>query len=168
MKHDPKFRFMADTTTAILDVRRRFAAPRQLVWDCHTRSELLDRWFAPKPMTTRTASMEFREGGHWHHAMIAEDGTEYWGIVRYDTIDPIDGYTTTDFFSDPSGTPNEDLPASSWVVRFTEDGADATLVHSRITYASPEDLQTVIDMGMEEGMASTFEKLDETLASLTS
>jgi uncharacterized protein YndB with AHSA1/START domain len=47
MKADLRFEFLADKDRRILTVIREFAAKRQLVWDCHTRSELLDRWFAP-------------------------------------------------------------------------------------------------------------------------
>ncbi|GGE16814.1 activator of HSP90 ATPase [Primorskyibacter flagellatus] len=166
MRHDPAYRFLADAQSGTIRIRRSFAAPRQMVWDCHTRADLLDQWFAPKPLTTKTAAMDFREGGQWHHAMVAPDGTEYWGIVRFDTINPIDGYTTTDFFSDAGGARNTALPSSTWDVRF-EDTETGTRVSTLIAYASPEDLRTVIDMGMEEGMTATLEKLDELLARLT-
>ncbi|MBV7408109.1 SRPBCC domain-containing protein [Maritimibacter sp. DP1N21-5] len=166
MKPDLRFQFSGDMTTGVLTVRRDFAARRDVVWDCHTKSELLDKWFAPKPLSTMTKSMEFREGGHWHYAMIDEDGTHYWGRTDYKTITPTTGYTTTDAFTDETGAPNEEMPISQWSTRFSDEGA-GTRVENVIDYGSPEALQTVIDMGMEEGIASTFEKLDETLAALT-
>ena len=52
------FDFIANKENNTLTIRREFAAKRQLVWDCHTKSELLDRWFAPKPLTTKTKSMD--------------------------------------------------------------------------------------------------------------
>ena len=130
------------------------------------RHVVLDQWFAPKPMTTRTAHMDFRVGGRWHHAMIGEDGSEYWGIVEYREIDPIDRYATTDYFSDAEGSRNDALPSSDWEVTFSEAG-DATTVRSVIQYASPEALEQVIAMGMEPGMTTTFEKLDELLLKLS-
>ena len=78
MKHLLQFDFLADKEKNTLTIRREFMANRQLVWDCYTKSDLLDRWFAPKPFTTKTKSMEFREGGHWHYAMVEPDGKEYW------------------------------------------------------------------------------------------
>lgn len=165
MAPDLRFDFMADLQKGVLTVAREFAAPRQLVWDCHTQSALLDKWFAPKPMTTFTKAFDFREGGRWHHAMIAPDGTDYWGLVEYLSISPIDGYRTRDHFSDAEGRINPDLPGSVWDVVFHDQG-DRCLVRSVITYPSSADLQTVIDMGMKPGMASTFETLDETLETL--
>jgi uncharacterized protein YndB with AHSA1/START domain len=65
MKNTMQFDFIVDKEKNTLTVKREFAANRQLVWDCHTKSELLDQWFAPKPLTTKTKSMAFRDGGHW-------------------------------------------------------------------------------------------------------
>lgn len=61
---------------------------------------MLDRWFAPKPLTTKTKHMEFKEGGYWHYAMLTPDGQAYWRRVDYLTIRPIDGYATLDGFTD--------------------------------------------------------------------
>ena len=72
-----------DSTQNTMTVRRSFDADRQLVWDCHTKSSLLDQWFSPKPLTTRTKFMDFSEGGHWHYAMIMPDGQRFWGRMDY-------------------------------------------------------------------------------------
>src|SRR5688572_32700048 len=79
MKNTLQFDFIVDKEKNTLTLKREFAANRQLVWDCYTKSELLDRWFAPAPLTTKTKSMDFRPGGHWIYAMVDPDGKEYWG-----------------------------------------------------------------------------------------
>jgi uncharacterized protein YndB with AHSA1/START domain len=162
MRPDLRFDFLADRANSTLTINREFDAKRQLVWDCHTKSALLDRWFAPVPLTTRTSHMDFRPGGYWHYAMITPDGQEYWNRLDYETIDPIDGYTAKDGFCDATGTVNRDMPRSNWSVSFT-DASDRTLVTTVVSYASPDDLQKVIDMGMKEGMESTLGRLDELL-----
>ena len=159
------FEFLPDKQKNTLTIRREFSADRQLVWDCYTKRELLDQWFAPKPMTTKTKSMDFREGGHWHYAMVMPDGTEYWGLTSYLRIKPIDYFSTLDAFSNAAGEIDQDLPRAEWLVNFHEKGANA-LVHTVITYASLSDLEKVIQMGMEQGMAATLEKLDELLLRL--
>lgn len=159
MTHKPNFRFAADLTTATITLRRDFAAPRKTVWDCYSKPELLDRWFAPSPLTTRTKHMEFREGGYWHFAMIDPSGAEYWSRQEYVRIDPIESFTARDSFTDETGVPNPDLPGANMTMTFTDKG-QITEVHSLVSYASPEALQQVIDMGMEQGIAATFDKLD--------
>lgn len=162
MNNNLQFDFVADKVKNTLTVRREFLAGRQLVWDCHTKSELLERWFAPAPLSTKSKSMDFREGGHWHYAMVEPNGTEYWGYTEYLRINPIDYYTALDAFSNAEGEINESLPRAEWLVTFT-DKDENTLVETIVTYKSLADLETVIQMGMEDGMRSTLSKLDELL-----
>ncbi|MEQ9209596.1 MAG: SRPBCC domain-containing protein, partial [Pseudomonadales bacterium] len=77
MKNNLLFDFIVDKKKNTLTIKREFAGNRQLVWDCYTKSELLDQWFAPRPLSTKTKSMDFSEGGHWHYAMVESDGKEY-------------------------------------------------------------------------------------------
>ena len=161
-----QFDFVVDKEKNTLIMRREFAADRQLVWDCYTKQKYLDQWFAPKPFSTKTKSMDFSEGGHWHYAMVDPDGKEYWGYTEYVSINPIEEYVSLDAFSDETGAINSELPRASWIMTF-EDAEDHTFVHTVVTYESLEDLETVINMGMETGMESTLEKLDMLLETLT-
>ncbi len=167
MSTNLQFDFLVNKENNTLTLRREFAANRQLVWDYYTKSELLDQWFAPKPLTTKTKSMDFKAGGHWHYAMVdTSSGAEYWGWTEYTSINPIDGYTTLDAFSNEAGEINAELPRANWVVTFTDLG-EKSAVETVVTYASLTDLETVIQMGMEEGMKSTLERLDELLLTLS-
>lgn len=167
MKLDALFDFAVDREKGAITVKREFAARRQLVWDCHTRAELLDRWFAPKPLTAQTKHLDFREGGHWHFAMVTPDGQSYWSRLDYVRITPIDGYEALDSFSDEAGAVNTALPQARWGVSFTESGPKQTIVTTAIHYASPADVEKVIAMGLKDGLISTMQRLDELLASLT-
>lgn len=162
MNHTLQFDFIADKQKHTITVKREFAAHRQLVWDCHTKSELLDKWFAPKPLTTKTKSMQFKEGGHWIYAMVDPDGKEYWGRTEYVKINPIDYYQTKDAFADENGDVNPDLPTARWDVTFSDKG-EHTLVQTVVSYHSLEALETVLNMGMREGLESTLQRLDELL-----
>lgn len=166
MKHHLQFDFNADKKNNTLTIRREFLAERKLVWDCYTKSELLDQWFAPKPLTTKTKSMDFREGGHWHYAMVEPNGTEYWGLTEYQKIKPVDFYKALDAFSNAEGEINKELPRAEWLVTFTDKGENA-LVETIVTYKSLTDLETVIQMGMEQGMMATLKKLDELLLKIS-
>jgi len=166
MKNTMQFDFLVDKEKNTMTVKREFAAGRQLVWDCHTKSELLNQWFAPKPFTTKTKTMDFREGGHWHYAMIGPDGQEYWARMDYLKIKPIESYSLLDAFCDESGVLNAALPRANWAVAFHEKGEDHCLVQTVVTYQSLADLEKVIEMGMKEGLTMTLENLDDLLARL--
>ena len=166
MKNTLQFDFLVDKEKNTITVKKEFAADRQLVWDYHTKSELLDQWFAPQPFTTKTKVMEFREGGRWIYAMVDPDGKEYWGRMDYLKIDPINSYEALDAFCDDKGEPNPDLPRSTWDVTFTELGENS-LVQTVVSYKSLADLEAVIQMGMKEGLTSTLERLDSLLETLS-
>jgi uncharacterized protein YndB with AHSA1/START domain len=160
-----QFDFLTNKENNTLTIRREFLAERQLVWDCHTKSELLNQWFAPAPLTTKTKSMDFKNGGHWHYAMIDPNGPEYWGWTEYNNIKPIESYETLDAFSNAEGLINKDLPRAKWEVTFSEKGEN-TIVQTIVYYASLNDLETVINMGMKDGMVATLTKLDTLLLTL--
>lgn len=162
MKDTPLLEFIADKSSGKLSMKRNFRAERPLVWDCWTKTELLEQWFAPKPMTTKTGSRKFENGGHWHYAMVDSNGTEYWGYTEYVSVQPVDFFTTIDHFSNDKGELNNDLPGARWKVEFIDNG-ETTDVIIDILYNSPGDLEKVLEMGMRQGMEMTLEKLDELL-----
>lgn len=165
MKNTLQFDFLVDKEKNTITIKREFAANRQLVWDCHTKSEFLDRWFAPKPFTTKTKFMDFKEGGHWLYAMVEPEGKEYWGRMDYLKIKPVKSYTALDAFCDEKGDLNPDLPRATWDVVF-QDLGENSLVQTVVTYNSLGDLEVVIQMGMKEGLTSTLERLDDLLLTL--
>ena len=165
MRPDLRYDFDVDMPTHRLTVVREFDAPLPRVWDCHTRSELLDQWFAPPPLTTVTRNFDFRDGGHWHYAIVDPDGNEYWSLVEYLTITPQRGYLSRDYFVDAERRVNPEMPGANWDVTFEDHGA-RSIVRTVVTYASEADLQTVIDMGMREGLSLTLERLDDLLETL--
>lgn len=165
MSHTLQFDFVVNKDNKSLNIKREFAAKRQTVWDCYTKQELLDRWYAPKPLSTRTKSMDFREGGHWVFAMIEPSGTEHWSRTDYLEIKPKEYFTGIDSFCNNEGEVNPQYPSSKMEVKFS-DLNEHTLMETVVTYDSAEALQTVIAMGMEGGLKSTLESLDDLLLKL--
>ena len=165
MKNTLQFDFLVDKEKNTITVKKELAANRQLVWDCYTKSELLDQWFAPQPFTIETKAMEFREGGHWLYAMKDPEGKEYWGRMDYLKIKPVENYSALDAFCDNKGEINKDLPRAQWNVDF-KDLAENSLVETVVTYDSLADLEAVIQMGLQEGLTATLSRLDDLLEKL--
>lgn len=155
--------FTVDRENNQLHVTREFAAPVAPVWAAWTTAELLDQWWAPKPWQARTKTMEFREGGHWHYAMVGPDGETHWGWADYHTIQPQDGFAASDAFCDAEGNVNREVPQAKWTARFSGAGGRTT-VKMVTTYTSLEDLETILSMGMKEGLTMALTNLDALLA----
>lgn len=159
MTHTLQFDFLVNKENNTITVRREFAAGRQLVWDCHTKNELLEQWFAPQPWKARTKTMDFRDGGHWLYAMCGPAGEEHWARMDYISILPIESYKAWDGFCDADGNMNPNLPRAEWHATFTEM-SENTLVETVVTYQSLGDLEAIIQMGMKEGLTMALDQLD--------
>lgn len=165
MKNSLFFDFTVDKETKTVYVKREFAGPLQLVWDCWTKPELTDQWWAPKPYRAVTKSIDFREGGRWLYAMISPENEYHWCKADFKKIELLKSYSALDAFCSEDGTTNESFPRSFWTNSFFED-QDKTMVHVEIKYDSLEDLEKIISMGFKEGFTMGLGNLDELLETL--
>ncbi|MES2592938.1 MAG: SRPBCC domain-containing protein [Bacteroidota bacterium] len=159
------FDFTVNKENKTITIKREFAAELALVWDAYTKSEILDKWWAPSPWKAKTKTMDFREGGHWHYAMVGPEGEEHWALANYTSIQTQKKFTGLDAFADKDGNVNTEMPQSTWEVTFTDKG-EHTLVEFLISYADLAQLEETIKMGFKEGMTIAMEGLDELLPSL--
>src|SRR6476620_501148 len=79
-------------------VVREFEGTPEQVWQAWTESEVLDKWWAPKPWKAKTKKMDFREGGSWLYCMEGPDGTQAWCRVDYQTMIPNKSFTAVGAF----------------------------------------------------------------------
>lgn len=144
---------------ATFEARREFSATLPLVWRAWTEAELLDRWWAPTPWKCETILMDFREGGRWNYNMIGPDGEKHGGIQLFETIVKEDFFSGKDAFADEQGNIIENLPVCAWKNTFitSEKG---TLVISLARYPDKATLETVIKMGMSEGLTMAHNQLE--------
>ena len=159
MSNKPVFEFSVDKENNTIKIKREFVAELPLVWDAYTKSEIMDLWWAPKPWKTKTKSQDFREGGHWHYAMVGPEGEIHWCWADYLKIQLQKHYSGLDGFADENGNINKELPQSAWGVDFTSLG-EKTLVNYAITFPDLAQLETTLQMGFKEGMTMAMENLD--------
>lgn len=152
--------FTIDEQDATLTVERIFSAPPSQVWQAMTDATLLDRWWAPRPWRAQTLHMDFQVGGYWHYAMKGPDGDEHYGRMSFVEIEPGRRYKAIDVFADASGEANDELPKQTFVTTLAEDGHGTKLV-TVIRYESLEDLEKIIEMGMQEGLTIAQDQLEQ-------
>ena len=156
--------FIVNKDTKTVSITKEFDATRDQVWDAYTKVELLDQWWAPKPMASRTTVMDFREGGRRFYAMVSPEGQERWVLQQYKSITPKTNFKLFNAFADENE--NLELPGSDWDLNFSEhDGT--TTVHISIYNESLERLERMIEYGFREGTMAQLQNLEELLAHLT-
>jgi uncharacterized protein YndB with AHSA1/START domain len=147
----------------MLRVERTFDAPRELVFKAFTEPDRIAQWWGPRGWQTTNYRMDVRPGGQWHYCMRGPDGMESWGIATYREIVEPERIVYVDSFSDAEGNVSENMPSMLISMEFLDDSGRTRLL-SHTEFASPEALQSVIDMGMVEGLTETWDRLEEYLA----
>jgi len=99
--------------------------------------------------------------------MTGPDGEKYHGWWRVIAVDPPHSLVIEDGFADDSGRPNDDLPTTSIEVRLTAATAAKTRTTITSRFASIADMEQVIAIGQDEGMALAVGQIDAILAAPT-
>ena len=165
------FNFKVNKSTSTVFVDKEFDAELSLVWDAFTKQEILDQWWAPKPLISKTKHMDFRVGGRRFYAMVSPDGAEIgWQIFDYTSITPKSNFKCLSVFADKDETPH--LPGANWDLTFSEEDAclpdrqRITKVSISIYFESLEELEKMIEMGFKEGFTVTLNELTSLLKTL--
>ena len=162
---------MAEATTKVVtDLEKRellaervFNAPRELVFKAWSEPEALMQWWGPREWPLTVCNLDFRPGGIWHYCMTGPKGEEAWGRGVFSEIVPPERIVYSDSFSDAEGKVAENMPTMIISVDFISEGAK-TRVRSLAQFASAQELQSVLDMGVVEGLTETWDRLEEYLA----
>jgi uncharacterized protein YndB with AHSA1/START domain len=139
---------------------RDFDAPRELVFDAWTKPELLRRWLGVRGgWTFAVCVVDLKVGGAYRFVWRGPKGQEmgmggvYREIVRPERI------VATEKFDDPW----YEGEALDTTVLVEKNGK--TTVTTTGLYASREIRDAVLRSPMETGVAESYDKLDEVLAS---
>ena len=143
-----------------LVMTRDFAAPRKLVYDAHTKPELVRQWLlGPPGWTMPVCDMDVRVGGRYRWEWRKEtDGTTMGMGGAYREVKAPERLVSTEKFDD-AWYPGESLNTLVLV----EKGGRTTLTQT-MRYESREAREAVIKSGMEQGVAASYDRLDDVLA----
>ena len=139
-------------------ITRVFDAPRRLVFDAHTKAELVRRWLlGPPGMSMPVCETDLRVGGKYRYVWRRDsDGVEMalGGVFR--EIVPPERIVRTEKFEPP------------WygevlvTMLLAEQGGQTTLTQT-ILFDSQQNRDTVLKSGMEKGLTMSYARLEELL-----
>jgi uncharacterized protein YndB with AHSA1/START domain len=137
---------------------RVFDAPRDLVFDALTKPELLKRWLTGPPgWTLEVCQIDLKVGGTCRYVWRGPDGTEMgMGGVHREIVPPERIVSTQLFDEDWTGG-----EAVGSMVLTERDGK--TTITNTILYSSREARDAVLKTPMEQGMAQSYNRLEELL-----
>jgi uncharacterized protein YndB with AHSA1/START domain len=140
-------------------ITREFSAPRHLVYRAFTEPELVRRWWAGDRGTVTSIEADLRVGGRWRYVMTANGGFEVGFTGEFREIVPDERIVRTEIFE-----PMPDAGALS-TATFTDLG-DRTAVAILVEHTSKQNRDAHVNSGMEDGMNSSLDLLDQVAGSL--
>jgi uncharacterized protein YndB with AHSA1/START domain len=144
-----------------LVMTRAFEAPRTLVFEALTRPELVQRWLTGAPgWSLAICEIDLRVGGSYRYVWRGSEGAEMGMGGIYREIVVPERVVATEKFDD-AWYPGEALVTMA----LTEEAGRTTLTQT-VLYESREALEGVLKSPMEGGVAYTYDRLADLLATL--
>ncbi|MGE0394432.1 MAG: SRPBCC domain-containing protein [Vicinamibacterales bacterium] len=152
-----------DPANLTMTVEAEFAAPVERVWNAYADPRQLEKFWGPPGWPATFERHDFAPGGRSAYYMTGPNGEKsrgYWEFVR---VDAPTEFEVLDGFAQDNGAPNPNMPAMRMHVKLLADGARTKVVFVS-TFSSLEAMETVLKMGMEEGLRAALNQADALFA----
>lgn len=139
---------------------RVFDAPRELVWKVYTDPALMPQFWGFRTSTTIVAKMDVRVGGEWRYIAKDADGNEHAFRGVYKEVHAPERLTYTFEYESMAGHVCTDT------LTFVALPDGKTRIEARTTFDNLQDLEEMLQSGMEEGSIETWDRLEELLSTI--
>lgn len=142
-----------------ITMQRSLKAPRELVYRAMTDPDLIPKWWGQRSTTTVVDKFDARVGGDWRFIQKGENGEEYAFRGTFLELDPPSKIVQTFEFEPMPGHVVTDSMTLTEI-----EGGTLVLINSK--FANKEDLEGMLQSGMEAGANESYDQLEELLATL--
>ena len=153
-----------DAEALTLTVVADFAVSRQRLWDAYVDARQIEKFWGPPTYPSTFTRHDAFAGGRSHYTMTGPEGDQHGGYWVWESVDAPRQFVVTDGFADLEGNPVESMPVMRAEFAFDETPTGSRLTVTS-TFASAEQLEQVVAMGMEEGLQESMSQIDAVLAS---
>ena len=152
-----------DYEALTLTIVNEFDAGVDRVWQLWEDPRQLERWWGPPTWPATFTAFEFAPGGQARYHMTGPEGEKAHGWWKFLAISRPTGLEIEDGFADTNGDPDPNTPSGTMRITLEDLGG-----RTRMTIESHNDtveqLQELVEMGMEEGMKEALGQIDAILA----
>jgi uncharacterized protein YndB with AHSA1/START domain len=144
-------------------VTREFTAPRQLIFDAHTKPEMVKRWLlGPDGWSMPVCEIDLRVGGKYRYRWRQVGGKSEFGFTGtfLEIVAPAKLVSTERF----DGVLDQGEAINTWLL--TEQ-ADKTVLTLTMRYPSKEARDGALQSGMNDGIEMSFVRLEAQFAAAT-
>lgn len=153
-----------DPTALTLTITADFAAEVKRVWQLWADPRSLERWWGPPGYPATFTEHDLVPSGRVVYFMTSPEGERYYGTWRVLEVDEPTRIEVEDAFADSEGQPDATQPISRMAVALDGRSDGGTRMVITTTFASTEDMEKSLAMGMDEGMREAVGQIDALLA----
>ena len=152
-----------DPTALTMTVVCEWDAPIASVWQLWADPRKLERWWGPPTYPATVVEHDLRPGGKVSYFMTSPEGKRYHGWWKVVAVEEPHRLDLEDGFADADGKPDDTMPTTQSTVTFAELPSGATRMLIEARFPSPEAMNQMLEMGMEEGLAAAIGQIDALL-----
>jgi uncharacterized protein YndB with AHSA1/START domain len=156
-----------DLDALTMTVTADFAASRQRLWEAYTDPRQIERFWGPVDWPATFTRHDVFVGGRSAYVMSGPDGERSAGFWEFLAVDEGRFFEVRDGFSDEHGEENSAMPSMRMTFSFDDTDHGSRLVTTTY-FGSLDQLEQLLEMGMEAGMTSAMSQIDAVLADLES
>ena len=135
------------------------------LWEAYLDPRQLERFWGPPTYPAVFLRHDAAPGGLSAYAMTGPAGDVSRGYWRWLTVEPHRLFEVLDGFAHPDGSPNTAMPSMRMVFRFEETPTGARVTTTTF-FATTAELESLLEMGMEQGLTLAMGQMDQVLADL--
>lgn len=140
-----------------------FDASTERVWQLWDNPRQLERWWGPPGYPATFVDHDLSPGGRATYYMTGPEDEKYHGWWQILEVDAPNYLEIRDGFADDQGNRNSEMPETTTRVAIAAI-ADGTRMTLTTAFASVEDMEQLVEMGMEEGLTLAVGQIDDVLA----
>jgi uncharacterized protein YndB with AHSA1/START domain len=133
------------------------------VWELWADPRKLEQWWGPPMYPATVEEHHLTPGGSVTYFMTGPEGDKYRGWWEVIAVDPPTSLEFLDGFADDDGNRSDQMPTSTTHMRLIRlEGA--TRMELRSQFESLEQMEKLLEMGMDEGLRQAVAQMDGILA----
>jgi uncharacterized protein YndB with AHSA1/START domain len=148
-----------DFDALTLTLTAEFEATIEQVWELWEDPRKLEKWWGPPQYPATFEAFDLTPGGDITYYMTGPEGERYHSYMKVTAVNPPKSLEWIDGFAHSH---NDEMPTTRATVELVEaDGRTRMTIRS--TTPSRENLDTLISMGMIEGLTAAVGQMDALL-----
>jgi uncharacterized protein YndB with AHSA1/START domain len=146
-----------------MSITTELSASREEVWQLWSNPRLLEKWWGPPTYPATFVTLDLVPGGRVWYFMSGPNGERVDGWWTVEIVEAPALLTFQDGFADDTGTANPAMPIMQSTIHIEAVEADRTRMRIEFRFATIEQMQQIMDRGMEEGMKAAMSQIDALL-----